>query len=99
MPGTNDHLLIQHTPKAGGTTLRDLIFKDAAARGKTYQTCYNGKSCNKKLKGLATFDADHPSQVVMGHGANFRMMQPVAPGKTVRYTTIAWSPLSWTISL
>merc|ERR1712091_700178 len=35
----------------------------------------------------------------MGHFANFTLLQPVAPGRSVRYVSMVRSPHAWTLSL
>mmetsp|Transcript_74 Transcript_74/g.149 ORF Transcript_74/g.149 Transcript_74/m.149 type:complete len:313 (+) Transcript_74:156-1094(+) len=94
LPGTSDHLLIQHMPKTGGTSFREMIIREAKRRGKTVQTHYG-----VIVKSSPIFDKEHPAQVIIGHHVNFYLLQPVATGRTVRYVTMVRSPLSWVLSL
>ena len=95
-PATSrEHLLIQHTPKTGGTSFRNIVFQEAARHGQTVQTHYVG---DEHAPG-PRFDAAHPAQVIMGHSVNFHMLQPVASGHSVRYVTMVRSPLAWVLSL
>ena len=92
---SRQHLLIQHMPKSGGTSFRSMIFQDAARRGKTLQAHY-GPGFHESPQ----FDAEHPAQVIMGHGVNFHTLSsPVASGHSVRYATMVRSPLAWALSL
>ena len=95
-PGTSDHLIIQHMPKSGGTSFRDIIFGEAAILGKSRQTAYGEDIPGP---GITSFDAAHPAQIIMGHRVDFHTLQPVAAGRTVRYTMMVRSPLSWILSL
>eukprot|EP00966_Prymnesium_polylepis_P076506 1773576-Prymnesium_polylepis.1 len=92
-PGASDHLLILHMPKTGGTSFRNIL-QEAARRGHTVQAHYEADIPN-----FRDFDADAPAQIIMGHAVNFHMLQPTAPGRTLRYTTMLRSPLSWVLSL
>ena len=96
---SRQHLLIQHMPKTGGTSLRNMVFRDAARRGKTVQAHYGTDSHYRQKLWTPHFDAEHPAQVIMGHAVNFHMLQPVASGSSVRYVTMVRSPLAWTLSL
>ena len=92
---SRQHLLIQHMPKTGGTSFRKMIFQDAARRGKTLQA-HDGPAFHDSPQ----FDAEHPAQVIMGHGVNFHTLSsPVASGHSVRYATMVRSPLAWALSV
>ena len=96
-PATSrEHLLIQHTPKTGGTSFRSIVLQGAARNNQTVQTHYGGKPHGV---GSPPFDAAHPAQVIMGHSVNFHWFQPVASGHSVRYVTMVRSPLAWVLSL
>ena len=96
-PATSrEHLLIQHTPKTGGTSFRSIVFQGAARHGQTVQTHYAGMPHGVDSP---PFDAAHPAQVIMGHSVNFHLLQPVASGHSVRYVTMVRSPLVWVLSL
>ena len=72
-----------------------MIFQDAARRGKTLQAHYG-----PGFHDSPQFDAEHPAQVIMGHGVNFHTLSsPVASGHSVRYATMVRSPLAWALSL
>ncbi|KAH8086143.1 divinyl chlorophyllide a 8-vinyl-reductase [Aureococcus anophagefferens] len=45
------------------------------------------------------FSSLHPAQVIVGHFANFTLLQPVAPGRSVRYVSMVRSPHAWALSL
>lgn len=92
--GPSDHLLIQHTPKTGGTSFRSMILR-GKPKGKTCQVHYG----SGPIDGCPNFDAAHPANVIMGHHVNFHTLQPVAAGHTVRYVTMLRSPYSWFLSL
>jgi len=97
-PNKEDILLVQHMPKTGGTSFRSMIFKSAARHGKTLQTNYGGKLKEGKVE-YDDFNAAHPAQIIMGHLVNFRTLQPVKPGRSLRYLTMVRSPLAWVVSL
>ena len=85
-------------PKTGGTSFRNMIFRDAKKRGKTIQAHYYNEV--SRVGGGHQFDAERPAQVIIGHFVNFHTLSgPVASGHSVRYATMVRSPVTWALSL
>ena len=85
-----------HFPKTGGTSLRAVVDTVASRTHATMQTHYGSGVTPERHE---QFSSLHPAQVIMGHFANFTLLQPVAPGRSVRYVSMVRSPHAWTLSL
>ena len=78
-----------HFPKTGGTSLRAVVDTVAGRTNATMQTHYGSGVTPERHE---QFSSLHPAQVIMGHFANFTLLQPVAPGRSVRYVSMVRSP-------